>query len=58
MPELSLIEAINAALHQALDEDASTLVFGEDVGIDGGVFRATDGLAQRYGSGRVLDTPL
>jgi pyruvate dehydrogenase E1 component beta subunit len=58
MPELSLIEAINAALHQALDEDASTLVFGEDVGVDGGVFRATDGLHARFGGARVRDTPL
>ncbi len=58
MAELTLIEAINAALRHALDEDERVIVFGEDVGIDGGVFRATDGLHQRFGGGRVLDTPL
>lgn len=58
MPELTLVEAVNTALRQALDEDERVIVFGEDVGIDGGVFRATDGLCQRFGAGRVRDTPL
>ena len=53
-----MIEAINAALAQALQEDDRVIVFGEDVGIDGGVFRATDGLYQRFGASRLLDTPL
>ena len=53
-----MIEAINAALAQALQEDERVIVFGEDVGIDGGVFRATDGLYQRFGASRLLDTPL
>ena len=58
MSELSLVEAINLALHRAMAEDARVLVLGEDVGVDGGVFRATDGLLTRYGENRVLDTPL
>jgi 2-oxoisovalerate dehydrogenase E1 component beta subunit len=58
MPELTLVEAVNAALARALAEDESVIVFGEDVGIDGGVFRATNGLCQRFGSERVRDTPL
>lgn len=58
MPELTLVEAINLALARAMAEDATVLVLGEDVGVDGGVFRATDGLLKRFGTERVLDTPL
>jgi len=58
MPELSLVEAVRTALARAMADDMSVLVLGQDVGINGGVFRATDGLAQRFGSGRVRDTPL
>jgi len=58
MPELTLVEAVRAALGRALAEDPAVVIFGEDVGIDGGVFRATNGLAQRHGAGRVRDTPL
>jgi 2-oxoisovalerate dehydrogenase E1 component beta subunit len=58
MPELTLVEAINRALARAMAEDATVLVLGEDVGVDGGVFRATDGLLKRFGPERVLDTPL
>jgi pyruvate dehydrogenase E1 component beta subunit len=58
MPELTLVEAVRAALGRAMEENEKVVVFGEDVGIDGGVFRATDGLVQRYGSQRVRDTPL
>jgi pyruvate dehydrogenase E1 component beta subunit len=58
MPDLTLVEAVRAALGRAMEEDPSVIVFGEDVGVDGGVFRATDGLVQRYGSRRVRDTPL
>jgi len=58
MPELSLVEAVRAALGRAMSDDERVLVLGEDVGIDGGVFRATDGLAQRFGATRVRDTPL
>lgn len=58
MAELTMIEAIRAALDHAMREDDTVVILGEDVGIDGGVFRATDGLVQRHGSARVLDTPL
>jgi len=58
MAELTLVEAVRAALGRALEEDPKVIVFGEDVGIDGGVFRATDGLVQRFGFDRVRDTPL
>ncbi len=58
MSDLTMIQAIQSALSHALQEDPDVIIFGEDVGIDGGVFRATDGLVQRYGSSRVRDTPL
>jgi len=58
MTELSLVQAVNAALRYAMQEDPRVLVLGEDVGIDGGVFRATDGLIQSFGEQRVLDTPI
>jgi 2-oxoisovalerate dehydrogenase E1 component beta subunit len=58
MTELSLVQAINLALKRAMADDPRVVVLGEDVGIDGGVFRATDGLIQRFGADRVLDTPL
>jgi len=58
MPDLTMIEAIRMALDRAMTEDPDVVILGEDVGIDGGVFRATDGLVQRHGSARVLDTPL
>jgi len=58
MSETSLVQAVNLALARAMAEDSRVLVLGEDVGIDGGVFRATDGLLQRFGSDRVFDTPL
>ena len=58
MAELLLVEAVRAALTRAMEEDERVLLFGEDVGIDGGVFRATDGLFQRFGAARVRDTPL
>jgi pyruvate dehydrogenase E1 component beta subunit len=58
MPEWSMQQALNQALADSLDEDPRTLVFGEDVGRHGGVFRVTDGLQQRFGEQRVFDTPL
>jgi len=58
MSEMTLVEAVRAALFQAMEEDDTVLVLGEDVGVDGGVFRATDGLVKRFGSDRVIDTPL
>jgi pyruvate dehydrogenase E1 component beta subunit len=58
MSETSLVQAVNLALHRAMAEDSRVLVLGEDVAIDGGVFRATEGLLAAYGDNRVLDTPL
>jgi pyruvate dehydrogenase E1 component beta subunit len=58
MVELSMVEAVQRALARAMSEDDTVLVLGEDVGINGGVFRATDGLQQRFGENRVFDTPL
>jgi len=58
MAELTLVEAVNRALARAMQEDPAVLVLGEDVGRDGGVFRATEGLLERFGAARVLDTPL
>jgi 2-oxoisovalerate dehydrogenase E1 component beta subunit len=58
MPAVTLIEAVTLALAHELERDDSVVVLGEDVGVNGGVFRATAGLQQRFGSQRVLDTPL
>jgi len=58
MSELSLVQAVNAALNRAMTEDSRVLVLGEDVGVDGGVFRATEGLFKAFGDQRVLDTPI
>ncbi len=58
MAELTLVDAINRALAFELDADENVIVFGEDVGVNGGVFRATVGLQQRFGARRVMDTPL
>ena len=54
----TLLEAVNEALHEEMERDPSTIVLGEDVGVHGGVFRATDGLQKRFGADRVIDTPL
>ncbi|OBF26426.1 alpha-ketoacid dehydrogenase subunit beta [Mycobacterium sp. ACS4331] len=54
----TMAEALNAALRDALADDDSVLVFGEDVGRLGGVFRVTDGLAETFGGDRCFDTPL
>ncbi|MCY1206967.1 Pyruvate dehydrogenase E1 component subunit beta [compost metagenome] len=54
----ALLEAVNLALHRAMQEDENVVVLGEDVGVNGGVFRATLGLRDRFGFKRVIDTPL
>lgn len=54
----TIAQALNDALDLALDKDETVIVMGEDVGRTGGVFRITDGLYQRYGSERVIDTPV
>ena len=56
--EMNLAQAINDALGLAMADDPSTLVIGEDVGRTGGVFRVTDGLYERFGEERVIDTPV
>jgi pyruvate dehydrogenase E1 component beta subunit len=56
--ELNLAQAVNAALADALESDQRVIVLGEDVGATGGVFRVTDGLAGKFGSDRVVDTPV
>jgi 2-oxoisovalerate dehydrogenase E1 component beta subunit len=58
MPEITLLEAVNTALKRAMEDDPTVVVLGQDVGVHGGVFRATDGLYQRFGGKRVMDTPL
>lgn len=58
MSERTLVQAVNAALARAMDADPAVIVLGEDVGADGGVFRATEGLLARFGAQRVIDTPL
>jgi pyruvate dehydrogenase E1 component beta subunit len=58
MSELSLVQAVNAALRRTMIDDLNVIVLGEDVAVDGGVFRATDGLLREFGAERVIDTPL
>ncbi|MFW6205480.1 MAG: alpha-ketoacid dehydrogenase subunit beta, partial [Actinomycetota bacterium] len=58
MPTLSMAQALNAALRDAMADDETVLMFGEDVGALGGVFRVTDGLAREFGDDRCFDTPL
>lgn len=58
MAVLNNIEALNQGLAQAMEEDDTILVFGEDSGFEGGVFRATKGLQERFGKKRCFDTPL
>jgi len=56
--ELNMVEAITRGLSQLLEEDPAALLLGEDIGANGGVFRATAGLQDRFGPERVIDTPL
>ena len=58
MAKLNMVQAINLALHQEMDKDKDVIVLGEDVAVDGGVFRLTEGLLDKFGTDRVLDTPL
>jgi pyruvate dehydrogenase E1 component beta subunit len=55
---MTMVEALNLALRQEMTRDDGVIVLGEDVGVDGGVFRVTDGLIETFGENRVLDTPL
>jgi len=58
MPERNLVQAVRDALDEEMARDDRVCVLGEDVGLKGGVFKATEGLQSRYGAERVLDTPL
>ena len=58
MAKMTMVQALNLALRQEMEKDDGVIVLGEDVGLDGGVFRVTDGLVTQFGGDRVLDTPL
>ncbi|HET7579961.1 MAG TPA: alpha-ketoacid dehydrogenase subunit beta [Bacillales bacterium] len=58
MAELTMVQAINQALAQEMENDNRVILLGEDVGKNGGVFRASEGLQERFGENRVFDTPL
>src|SRR5437870_12857135 len=58
MAKLNLVEAINLALRQEMQKDERVILLGEDIGLNGGVFRVTDGLQKQFGPDRVIDTPL
>jgi len=56
--ERTLVEALNLALRQEMERDDSVVLIGEDVGVDGGIFRVTEGLLEKFGEERVMDSPL
>ena len=58
MVEMNMIKALNSALEVQLAKDKNVVIFGEDVGFFGGVFRVTDGLQKKFGEHRVFDSPL
>jgi len=58
MAEKTMIEALNLALHEAMEKDDRVLVLGEDVGVDGGIFRLTEGLLDSFGAARRIATSL
>lgn len=58
MAELTMVKALNLALAEALREDPSVVILGQDVGVDEGVFRVTEGLVKEFGPDRCIDTPL
>lgn len=58
MAKMTMVQALNLALRQEMEKDDSVILLGEDVGVDGGVFRVTDKLIEQFGENRVLDTPL
>ncbi|MGA2238240.1 MAG: alpha-ketoacid dehydrogenase subunit beta [Candidatus Bathyarchaeia archaeon] len=58
MTQLNLVGAVRLALKQEMEKDPDVVLLGEDVGVDGGVFRATEGLIKEFGENRVIDTPL
>lgn len=58
MKEITYLEAIKEAMDEEMTQDSSVFILGEDVGVYGGAFRATEGFIEKYGEWRVLDTPL
>jgi 2-oxoisovalerate dehydrogenase E1 component beta subunit len=58
MPAMNMVQALNSAMDVMLSRDPDVVIFGEDVGYFGGVFRVTDGLQRKYGKQRVFDTPI
>ena len=58
MAQLNLVKALNLALSESLRDDDGVVLLGQDIGLDGGVFRVTEGLMNEYGENRVMDTPL
>ena len=58
MPKMTMVQALNLGLKQEMEKDDRVIMLGEDVGVDGGVFRVTDGLIEQFGEERVLDTPV
>ncbi|MGD0843887.1 MAG: alpha-ketoacid dehydrogenase subunit beta [Geobacteraceae bacterium] len=58
MAQLNMVQAINLALHEEMERDPDVVLLGEDVGKDGGVFRVSEGLLERFGAKRVIDTPI
>src|SRR5439155_24745834 len=58
MPQMNMLQAVHRALEEEMERDADVLVLGEDVGVAGGVFRATEGFYQKFGEDRAVDTPL
>jgi pyruvate dehydrogenase E1 component beta subunit len=58
MPQMTMVQALNLSLDQSMEADDDVLCMGEDIGVNGGVFRVTKGLLEKYGPKRVRDTPL
>ncbi|MCG3082628.1 alpha-ketoacid dehydrogenase subunit beta, partial [Pseudomonas aeruginosa] len=58
MAQMTMVQAINDALKTELKNDQDVLIFGEDVGVNGSVFRVTEGLQKEFGEDRVFDSPL
>ena len=58
MTEMNMIQSLNSALDTLLEKDENVVIFGEDVGYFGGVFRVTSGLQEKHGMHRVFDAPL
>jgi pyruvate dehydrogenase E1 component beta subunit len=58
MAKVNMVQALNSTLHRVMAKDSRVLVMGEDVGVNGGVFRVTDGLYDKFGRDRVIDSPI